>query len=228
MDPARQLPATTLRVFDRSSSHLVGHQRLHDGEDIHESGLDQIVDHDGDVFVSVRSLFVEQFPVFANHVAAEFGAGEVLGGEPVLDPRAAIGARPFSPRTVGKGKPALLARILRRDEVGEGSARSGNNDRSYGGRRRTFPMKPAGAVGKVDLLHPVVANVDEASALRSQALKDPDSDQFAIRRRPIPGVIVARQIVSGVAAARPPPPNCATCSRKIASPNPRDPLCTHR
>jgi hypothetical protein len=58
-------------------------------------------------------------------------------------------------------------------------------------------MKPAGAVGKVDLLHPVVANVDEASALRSQALKDPDSDQFAIRRRPIPGMIVARQIVSG-------------------------------
>jgi len=57
-------------------------------------------------------------------------------------------------------------------------------------------MKPAGAAGKFNLLHPVVANVDEASALRSQALKDPDSDQFAICRRPITGVIVARQIVS--------------------------------
>ena len=56
-------------------------------------------------------------------------------------------------------------------------------------------MEPASASIESDRLHPVVANVDQAGTLRSQALKHTRRDQFAIRRRPPPGVIVAREIL---------------------------------
>src|SRR5438552_18819970 len=56
-------------------------------------------------------------------------------------------------------------------------------------------MEPAAAGVETDRLHPVVANVDEASAPRSQPLHHTDRDQFAMHRRPTLGVIVAREIL---------------------------------
>ena len=62
-------------------------------------------------------------------------------------------------------------------------------------------MDPAGSPAHFARLHPVVANVDHAIALGFQAPEDSLRDQLAIRRRPVPGVIVADQIVSGFVAS---------------------------
>ena len=42
-------------------------------------GFHQIVNHGRDVLIRLRRLLIQQFFVFADDVAAEFGAGKILG-----------------------------------------------------------------------------------------------------------------------------------------------------
>ena len=102
---------TIFLVFDRSSSHLIGHERFHHGEDIHESGLDQIVNHAAHIHYmfggQAKVTLVVRMPQGAGHHRRSTATGSLNGNRPCGHHHRAGLAYPMRARIEGSGPGAV-------------------------------------------------------------------------------------------------------------------------
>src|SRR5664279_2347917 len=104
-------------------TRLVGEDRPECRDDRNKSGIDEILDHVLDVFVSGGSLFIEQVPRSADDPATQRRLGQLMHAEALPHSLTGFAPGPFATRTVSQRPGTAFALTQRLDQVTERAAR---------------------------------------------------------------------------------------------------------
>src|ERR1017187_4107555 len=116
------MPHATRHTSPFRFARLVSEERPKRGDDGHESGINQVLDHCLNVFVGGRRFFVEQIAFFADDATTQWRLREFADAETFAHALAGIAACPLATRTVCQRPRVALTVASRLDDIAQRTA----------------------------------------------------------------------------------------------------------
>src|ERR1035437_4130926 len=178
-------------------ARLVGEERPECRDDRNKSGIDEILDHVLDVFVSGGSLFKEQVPRSADDPATQRRLGQLMHAEALPHSLTGFAPGPFATRTVSQRPGTAFALTQRLDQVTERAART-RDDHSFAfGCHGSLAVHPNGFTFVLSRGDAVVATVPEQVSVGAELLHEALSEEPSVPLGPPHGPVVALQVSRG-------------------------------
>src|ERR1035441_4442125 len=178
-------------------ARLVGEEGAECRDDRNKSGIDEILHHVLDVFVSGGSLFIEQVPLSANDPASQRSLGQLMHAEALAHALAAFAPGPFATRTVSQRPGTAFAITERLDQVAERTMRTGDDHSFVFGCHSSLAVDPNGFTFVLTRGDAVVAAVPEEICLGTELLHEALSEELSVPLGPAHRQVMALQVSRG-------------------------------